>query len=238
MPEMTTAQTPGSSHKRAFGMSTDDVYFWANWVLVGSLILGVVATYAIVWSGTIRDTALRKELAAQNSRSAELGAQAQELKLKVAEAETRASEAQLALERFKAPRTITDPQAEVIRNALQPYPGITIDIFMVGDTLEIVGLANRLSEILTSSGWHPRMWRPMSGAAVGVLIVTKDSSDSHLELAAVSLANSLAAIGIESAKIPKPLAWATWGAVGIISGSVAWQDEKAAPIRMIVAAKP
>jgi hypothetical protein len=35
-------------------MSADDVSWWANWILVGALLVGVAATYAIVVSGNIK----------------------------------------------------------------------------------------------------------------------------------------------------------------------------------------
>lgn len=52
-------------------MSADDVYYYANWTLVAALVLGVISTYAIVASGNIRDSALRREVANANARAAE-----------------------------------------------------------------------------------------------------------------------------------------------------------------------
>jgi hypothetical protein len=43
-------------------MSADDVSWWANWILVGALLVGVAATYAIVVSGNIKEANLKREL--------------------------------------------------------------------------------------------------------------------------------------------------------------------------------
>jgi hypothetical protein len=44
-------------------LSADQVFTWANWLLLASLIVGVVATFAIVVSGRERDAASKRELA-------------------------------------------------------------------------------------------------------------------------------------------------------------------------------
>ena len=43
-------------------MSAEDVSWWANWILVGALLVGVAATYAIVVSGNIKEANLKREL--------------------------------------------------------------------------------------------------------------------------------------------------------------------------------
>jgi hypothetical protein len=45
-------------------MSADNVFWWANWILVGALLVGVGATYAIVVSGNLKEAALKREVAA------------------------------------------------------------------------------------------------------------------------------------------------------------------------------
>ncbi len=55
------------------GMSPEaaDTIFWlANWMLIGALVLGVLATYAIVVSGNVRDANLKRELSASAERAA------------------------------------------------------------------------------------------------------------------------------------------------------------------------
>ena len=37
--------------------------FWSNWTLIGALVVGVLATYGIVASANVKETALKLELA-------------------------------------------------------------------------------------------------------------------------------------------------------------------------------
>lgn len=87
-------------------MSADNVFFWANWVLVGALIIGVVSTYAIVVSGNIKEAALRREVAAA-------GAVAETAKANAATANLEATRLRLELDREiqkRAPRFLADDQ--------------------------------------------------------------------------------------------------------------------------------
>jgi hypothetical protein len=56
MVKMLTNRATGNGR----GMSADNIYYYANWALIGALVLGVIATYAIVASGNIRDSSLRR----------------------------------------------------------------------------------------------------------------------------------------------------------------------------------
>ena len=71
-PAIAVMTTIGKKIRGALKMSADDVFFWANWALVAALVLGVLATYAVVVSGNIRDENLKRELAEQSARSAQL----------------------------------------------------------------------------------------------------------------------------------------------------------------------
>ncbi len=74
-------------------MSADDVFFWGNWVLVGALIVGVLATYAIVVSGNIRDVELKRGLKDKDDQIANATARGEEAKAVAAESNVRAEEA-------------------------------------------------------------------------------------------------------------------------------------------------
>ncbi len=77
-------------------MSADTIFSLANWVLVAALVLGVLATFAIVVSGKNRDDALKQELVAQSTRAAELSMQTESLKLSIAVAEYQAADVESA----------------------------------------------------------------------------------------------------------------------------------------------
>jgi len=42
--------------------SAEFISFWANWLLVGALVVGVIATWGIVVSGNVKETALKRDL--------------------------------------------------------------------------------------------------------------------------------------------------------------------------------
>lgn len=89
-------------------MSADDVFYWANWFLLGALVLGVVATYAIVKSGDIRDRELRIQLANSAERAAGLEKEAAGLRWKL-EREIQK----------RAPRLLNDEQKAALLAALR-----------------------------------------------------------------------------------------------------------------------
>jgi len=96
-------------------MSADDVFTIANWALVASLIVGVLATYAIVVSGKIRDEESKRQVA-------EAGRDAAKASEKAALLEKDAAEARLETERVKgllAWRRISLAQHEQIVTALK-----------------------------------------------------------------------------------------------------------------------
>jgi hypothetical protein len=57
------------------------ISFWSNWILIGALIVGVVATYGIVVSGNVKESAANTRIADANARAAEAGQKAEEEKL-------------------------------------------------------------------------------------------------------------------------------------------------------------
>jgi hypothetical protein len=145
-PETPAKATGMRSIFRGNGMSVDAVFFWANWILIGALVLGVLATYAIVVSGNIRDRKLNLTLserasdaahanlkisvldvrakqleadaAAANERAARLEKEASALKLEVAEANERTAKLELRqLGRFFAP-----DKFEKAIGDLKPFP--------------------------------------------------------------------------------------------------------------------
>ena len=83
------------------------ISFWANWILIGALIVGVVATYGIVVSANVKESAANSKIAELNKETTKLSADAEASRAAIADANARAVEAQLALEKFKSPRSMT-----------------------------------------------------------------------------------------------------------------------------------
>jgi hypothetical protein len=219
-------------------MSADTVYYWANWALVFALVLGVLATFAVVRSGNIRDEALKRELGAQNERASGLQKQAEGLKIDVANAEKSATDAKIALEKYKAPRNLTQEQADTLRDTLRAFGGSAVDIFQFGETVESLNLSNQLATAFHDAYWVARSWTVSNAGAVqGILIMTNDGPSAHVDHIATALLAALHAAGLDASKIAKPPQWPAWGDLpGMLYGPP-WDREHAAPIRLIVGQK-
>jgi hypothetical protein len=122
-----------------FKMSADDVFSWANGLLIFSLILGVLSTYAIVTSGKIKEKSQAREIAASNERAAEANA--------------RALEATLALENFKSPRILTNDAQHKITAKIDAFAGTQFDVAATQDR-EAINLITNIEDSLNAAGWN------------------------------------------------------------------------------------
>jgi septal ring factor EnvC (AmiA/AmiB activator) len=108
-------------------MSLQSASLWgdiANWTLIACLIGGVLATVGIVQTSNVKEShwevlrmaaeqhisELENETARAKEHTAELQKETAALRKDVAEADAKAATAQLNLEKFKAPRTLTGAQ--------------------------------------------------------------------------------------------------------------------------------
>jgi hypothetical protein len=75
----------------------------ANWTLLASLLTGVISTFVIVKTADVKEEHWDRSRLEAQERIAGLAAQGERLRKDTEEARARALEAQLALERFRAP---------------------------------------------------------------------------------------------------------------------------------------
>jgi phage-related minor tail protein len=94
----------------------------------------------------------RASIAEANVRSAELAKDVALARKETAEANARAVEAQLALEKFKAPRLLTPEQRRTITEKLRPFAGMRVAIAPSPESFEAGMLAEQLVEVLKSAG--------------------------------------------------------------------------------------
>lgn len=162
-------------------MSAEDVSWWANWILVGALLVGVAATYAIVVSGNIKEANLKRELKEKDdaleiykadagekisaANAAGESAKADAAKLSV-EAE-RLKADNLALQKLIQPREFPTPvELGVLPNVVVPgapyfnfitkYKDTPVVIQHVND-FEAETLANDMAATLAGFGWRPEI---------------------------------------------------------------------------------
>lgn len=121
-----------------------------------------------------------------------------------AKAEARAAEANLELEKFKAPRTLTDKQVSDIAHKLKPFAGQEFDVTPYWDNPESLGIANRIADALVLSGWKyvkPEKSSFMFGGKVGVQVWAHPNADSPTKMAVSTLLSALNDEGLSA--VPK-----------------------------------
>ena len=150
-------------------MSADDVSWWANWILVGALMVGVAATYAIVVSGNIKEANLKRELKEKDDaletykltvdgkvadakrEGIEAGKTAGDALVRAAGLEKEAATARLETEKLKqvvAWRTLSPDVRAKLDKVLASKPASVNLRYMDGDP-EAMYLGVQMTEVLT-----------------------------------------------------------------------------------------
>ena len=183
----------------------------ANWFFIGSLVVGVASTILIVWMAGVKEAYWEKDRAESAERVAALVVQGDQLRKDSAEANARALEAQLALEKFKAPRRLSSEQQSRIVDKIRVFSGQRFDMAVNSGDPEAGALLDTIETILTRAGWEQVDWRGgdivfarsqrrVVGmiSMVGVFAQMEKDKASAFEVAAVILMGSLNIEGIES----------------------------------------
>jgi len=141
----------------------------AGYVASAIVVLGIaiesVDLIAHIWSGNLRDKrwefsgflivifGLAVEILTQVQSNNRTGLVIGALNDEAATALKEASQAQLALEKLKTPRSLTDDQLSSVIEALEPFAGQEFAITTYWDMKEPLAFANRLYEPLTRARW-------------------------------------------------------------------------------------
>jgi hypothetical protein len=189
-------------------MSADDVFTLANWLLLSSLVVGVVSTYAIVASGKIRDAKAKREVADAGEAAAKANERAAQL-------EKDAAFARLETERLKNlmawRRIATDQHAKLVA-ALKGKIAAEVWVEVVDSDPEASQFYTDLCQTLNDaevkiqrfSGWE---------RAVGLQMTNASSSTGQL------LKEAFANVGIYFEERAEPGVNSAAGKVEIIVGS-------------------
>ncbi len=213
--------------------------WWFDVSWYGLLIAGCITTFAAAatviflfiqyWSSGVRErhaewrtSALELQTAQANSRASE--------------ANQKAKEAELALERFKAPRTIIEAQAFNFVKEASKYSGARADVWIIGDNPEPIGIGQIILVLLEKAGWTTAYWNwTGAGALTGVGIAVKNGSDADVDKTATFLVNALNSFGIASFRLNWGIDWDKFP--GMLNGPP-FSGDKAAPIRIVIGTKP
>ncbi|SDO01880.1 hypothetical protein [Afipia sp. GAS231] len=96
-------------------------------------------------------------------KAAELEKQAEQLRKDTAEANARAAEAKLELEKFRAPRTLSIEQQRRVSEKLRPFAPRQFDVAMPPGDSEAAQLMIILVTVLRDAGWTQVPWKYPDG---------------------------------------------------------------------------
>jgi hypothetical protein len=167
------------------------VFKWATIAAAGFGGIGIVAAFVSAWVGYQITDATQKEADRQITAARTEIAKANE---NAAKANERAAEAQLALEKFKAPRWITDDQQAKFVARLEQFQNVSVDVWLLhAPSQDAAPFAARLVSVLTAAQWNARgVFNLMGGpTAAGVFILTRANPSLNDQAAAMALLNEL-----------------------------------------------
>jgi hypothetical protein len=138
----------------------------------------------------------QQERAANAERSAaDAKSTAEKFQLEIAEANARAAEAQLALERLKAPRILNDTQVKAIAALLKEYPGQEYELEAVNDR-EPLSLAQGIITAVNHAGWKRENVGGFLMGFLGLRVAVQANALARTKEAAHSLTSALRQQGL------------------------------------------
>jgi hypothetical protein len=221
MPETTTPRTAGNKIRRAIGMEmslswAEFVSFWANWILIGALVVGVLATLGIVVSANVKEAHWEQERRDSNERISTNAVETNRARESAAQANERAAEANLKaeterVERLKleaklAPRTLTLAQQLIASEQVEQFAPQPFQFLSYQDNKEERDLALMIGRLLLNAGWQGRKPKGFLLAELfeGVTLMLTTENADRFRPAAEALAAALNAQGITTEVIVNP----------------------------------
>jgi hypothetical protein len=185
--------------------------YWVSWmptlrnVAAALVAVGVVMEFAEGWISepwrkTIED--------ARTAEIARLSTEAEVARASIAEANARAAEAQLALEKLKTPRTLVPARQRAVAAAIRPFAGQRYLVAISDAADDGLVFWQSLHATLESAGWvyvAPAPGQPAKGvppahipiaAVPGVEILFDPAKEQELTPPALALGNALHADGM------------------------------------------
>jgi len=221
------------------------LYDLANWGLIVGLIIGVISTVVLVWMGNVKESYLKKGLAATNERAAHAEERAAsveagniQLRTDLSKQQERTAKAEKDLlevqERLK-PRHLSAAQQKELIAELKPFSGQGIDVFVLNDAGDEVGhISEQIVSVLKDSGWVVKVGNGSETgiARSGIVLTNLDNADAGSRKALSSLESALRSKGLG---VNKP------NATTFTGEGTTWRmgtnTTTTAPIQMVIARK-
>ena len=242
---MTISQMPQKPAKQRsakllmFDLTLDSANLWFeifNVVLFAGALAVAVGTWGTIKTAAIKEKFADERIAANEAetkravadsdsakegtakaheRIAELSSQAEGLKKDAAEANARATEAQLALEKLKTPRTLSEDQLSKLVEKLKKFSGTKFDAAVIPGDPEAIIFLSHITAMLEKAGWVWVEWMAPEGQLTftytipskpaigqlgffGVTLQINPAHDRALSAPADALGLALIAEGIEA----------------------------------------
>lgn len=167
----------------------DSLFNLSNVVLVIGALAVLLGTIGSIKMGAVREQFSNERISANEAETER--------------AKAEAYKAQLALEQFKSPRSLTDEQIARIREKMRPFAGQRFGIITYWGVKEPSDFANRIgSDALIAAGWVSiDKFGVLVGMATGVEVQIDVESDETTKNAANELVSALAAENIAATTI-------------------------------------
>ena len=163
-----------------WNVTSEGADFWFSafsWLLVAAAILVGVATYGVTVMGTAKERFADSRIAANEADTARAIAEAETAKEGAANANARAAEAELALEKYRKGRSLDDDQSTKLLEALKAAPKGRVIIKPNFVDSEATLFANQLSRIFNEAGFEKVGDAPLDIVALhrpGVFMAFRD----------------------------------------------------------------
>jgi hypothetical protein len=192
-----------------------------NGILFIGALLVTVGTWGTIKTAGIKERFSDERIAANEAETKRSIAESDIAKRGAAEANARAAEAKLELEKFKAPRQLDMGQQARILGKTRPFAGTRFDLSAIPGDPEALNFAVQIAVVLEAAGWswiefnHPSgplmtvyglPGRPNigQGGAWGVVVQRHSDHVEQFEPAAKALANAVEAEGFLAAAVENP----------------------------------
>lgn len=174
-----------------------------NWALILGAFTVFIGTIGSITMGTAREYFSNERLSANEVATERAKTEAETAREGAAKANARAAEADLALAKFRTPRTLTIEQQAVIGEKLRAFAGTRFDAAVIRSDPETYQLLGMIEAPLATAGWTQVSWvgvevlkradKPDVGewAATNVIIAVPHDLLPQLWGAAASLAATL-----------------------------------------------
>ena len=176
------------------------LFNWANVFVAVGAALGLIGVLGIFAMGAAKEQFSNERVASNEASTALANADAEKAKAE-------AAAARLALEQYKAPRTLSAVQMETLATELKTFAGQRFILVSYKDVKEAIEFEGSLRTALSRAGWIDggKYGLGLAGGTVGVY-VDFDGKDEKVSAAANAVASALQGFGIEAiARIPEEL---------------------------------